>query len=88
MDTDSEIGHTANVGRGELRPTGPCPSEQPLTPSPHFRNVNIDRVANGFIVRVGCQTFVAYTWDEATIGLYDYWRDPVEAEKKYVQQYC
>jgi hypothetical protein len=48
-----------------------------------FREVLIRKVANGFILSIGCQTFVAKTWDEAADGLRDYYKNPREAEKKY-----
>jgi hypothetical protein len=48
-----------------------------------YRDVSIKKVANGFVLIIGCQTFVAKTWDEASDGLRDYWKDPVAAEKKY-----
>jgi len=70
-----------------MRPaTTPCDRppqpEAPVAANP-WREVQIARVANGFIVKIGCQTFVAKTWDEASDGLRDYWRDPVAAQKKY-----
>lgn len=45
--------------------------------------VKIDKVANGFIVRIGCKTLVAHTWTEVSAGLALYWQNPAEAEKKY-----
>ena len=45
--------------------------------------VNIIRVANGFTIQVGCKTFVAKTWLEASTGLAEYWQDPLQAERKY-----
>ena len=50
---------------------------------PEARDVNIKKVANGFIVNIGCQTFVTKTWLEASTGLAEYWTDPVAAEKKF-----
>lgn len=51
----------------------------------HHR-VYIDKATNGFVLQIGCCTFVAKTWGEASAGLDDYWKDPVAAEKKYRQQ--
>jgi len=51
--------------------------------TPGYRGVNVEKVANGFIVRIGCQTLVAKTWDEVSLGLGEYWDDPVKAEKKF-----
>lgn len=45
--------------------------------------VMIRKVANGFIVTIGCKTLVAETWDEVSRGLKLYWDDPVGAEKQY-----
>lgn len=55
----------------------------PAAPNP-FRTVRIDKVANGFILQIGCQTFVAKTWTEASGGLAEYYEDPVAAEKNIV----
>jgi hypothetical protein len=49
----------------------------------NFREATIRKVANGFIVKVGCQTFVSKTWSEVSDGLAEYWIDPVAAEKKF-----
>ena len=48
-----------------------------------FFDVIIQKVANGFIIRVGCKTFIAKTWVEASTGLAEYWENPQKAEKKY-----
>ncbi len=47
------------------------------------KSCTIEKVANGFIIVVGCKTLVAKTWDEAARGLGEYWDNPAEAEKKY-----
>lgn len=51
-----------------------------------FEQVTIVKAANGFIVHVGCQTFVATTWDYACEGLREYWCDPVAARRKYCKE--
>jgi hypothetical protein len=51
--------------------------------SKQYREVKILRADNGFIVCVGCKTFVAKEWSEVVLGLEDYWKDPYEAEKKW-----
>lgn len=43
----------------------------------------IKKVRNGFIVYVGCETFVATKWTDVAKALEDYYKDPVAAEKKY-----
>jgi hypothetical protein len=48
-----------------------------------FPEVIVRRVANGFVLVIGCQTFVAKTWGEAAEGLADYWKDPDAVRKKY-----
>jgi hypothetical protein len=47
------------------------------------KNALIKRVANGFILEIGCKTFVAKNWLEASKGLGEYWKNPKAAEKKY-----
>jgi len=54
-----------------------------LAIAPPKRTVNIDKAINGFIVRIGCSTFVAKTWAEASKGLAEYWDDPIKAERKF-----
>lgn len=58
-----------------------CQQEVPVTPGPS--RVFIKKVANGFVLEVGCKILVAKTWEEASEGLSLYWTDPVAAEKKY-----
>lgn len=48
--------------------------------------VHIRKVNNGFIIQVGCQRFVAETWQKVTTGLGDYFKDPKKAEKKYTNK--
>lgn len=50
---------------------------------PQARPVIIKKVANGFVLEIGCSTFVAKSWSEAATGLGEYFTDPVAAEKKY-----
>ena len=54
-----------------------------VTPTNH--QVKIDKVANGFIVEIGCKKFVAEDWKSLAIKLGEYWKDPVAAEKKYAK---
>ena len=56
---------------------------QPAQPSP-WNAVNIEKVVNGFIVRVGCRTFVSKDWDEVNTALGEYWMAPETAKKKYL----
>jgi hypothetical protein len=48
-----------------------------------LRKVVISKVENGFMVIVGCKTFVAYTWDEVSTGVDMYFRNPISAEAFY-----
>jgi len=45
--------------------------------------VRIEKVDNGFIVKVGCKTFVETSWDKVNKALDLYWKDPAKAEKRY-----
>ncbi len=45
----------------------------------------IKKVANGFVLEIGCSTFVAKTWTEAVTGLEEYWSDPEAARTKYTE---
>lgn len=47
------------------------------------RDAIIKKVTNGFIVNIGCQTFVSKDWQEISDGLTEYWKDPIAAEKKF-----
>ena len=45
--------------------------------------ITIKRVTNGFIVEVGCRTFVKENWRDVVEGITKYWKDPLETEKEY-----
>lgn len=49
-------------------------------------DAEIKKVANGFVIKVGCKTFVAKNWQETSDGLSEYWKNPREAEKKYTEK--
>ena len=51
-----------------------------------IHTVKINQVENGFIIEVGCKTFIATTWAEATICLAEYFENPAAAEKKYCRK--
>jgi hypothetical protein len=51
--------------------------------SPTWYEVHIEKVANGWIVRIGCKTFVSTSWQEITEKLWEYWEDPLTAQKRY-----
>jgi len=52
-------------------------------PESTIQKVKIEKVSNGFIVKVGCKTFVETTWDKVSKALDLYWKDPAKAEKRY-----
>lgn len=45
--------------------------------------VTIEKVENGFIVRIGCKTFVETLWSEVCKALALYWDDPKAAQRHY-----
>jgi len=49
---------------------------------PNIR-VSIEKAINGFVIKVGCQTFVATNWDDVSNGLKLYWENPKEAQEKF-----
>jgi len=51
-----------------------------------LRDVTIKKVNGGFILTVGCQTFVEKTEKEMFKKLTEYWKDPEKTEKKYVEE--
>lgn len=64
---------------------GMSQTEATLPPSyNYYEDVKISKVVNGFIVAVGCKTFVSTSWKEVYTKLGEYWDDPAAAEKKYV----
>jgi hypothetical protein len=56
---------------------------QPTVQTKKWHTVTIDKVENGFIVKVGCKTFVDNYWSSITQRLSEYWDDPIAAENKY-----
>jgi len=62
-----------------------CKVPQPAY-DPGTQDVTIRKASNGFIVTVGCKTFVAKTWEEVSTGLKLYFNDPAAAEKKYLSK--
>ena len=85
--TKSLSGQAAHLGARVKKPYPDAisrhPSGEPIYRN-RWRDVTITKVANGFIVHVGCKTFVASTWAQVSDGLIDYWDDPATAEKKYL----
>jgi hypothetical protein len=51
-----------------------------------LNDVSISRVENGFIIRVGCKTFISHSWEEVSAGLGMYFTDPVRAQKVYCKE--
>lgn len=61
-------------------PTGAM--EQPLAPT-DLQEVTINKVSNGFVIRIGCRILVAKTWQEVSQGLSLYWKNPEAARNRY-----
>ena len=59
-------------------------SDQPEEPRRYYDPV-IKKVSNGFIVVIGCKTFVSKEWKEISDGLAEYWENPSEAQKKFCE---
>lgn len=63
-------------------PTPDCGSGRIGRPKEWY-NVNIRKAENGFIVEVGCKTFIRLSWNDVCRDLAEYWDNPNEAQKKY-----
>ena len=48
--------------------------------------VGIDQAENGFIVKVGCRTFVFREWSQASMAIGEYFDDPKAAQEKYCRK--
>ena len=83
----------SNNQASDCRPEQPmdrCVSnEQPCAPTPlqanKIRQINIEEVNRGFIVRVGCHTFAISTRAELTTKLTEYINEPDATEKKWYE---
>lgn len=51
-----------------------------------YQEVKITKVQNGWIIKIGCATFVETSWKKICSALKEYWDDPVKAEKKYYKK--
>lgn len=67
-----------------------CDKPEPINTiqerSTECRDVNIKKAVNGFIVKVGCATFVSKEWSEVSEALQKYWNDPIATEKEYMKK--
>jgi len=63
------------------------PYNQPVMaiPASPYQTVGITKVSNGFIVYVGCKTFIAKTWTDVSEALALYYNNPEEARAKYCE---
>lgn len=59
---------------------------EPLRCSPSWEMSQIKKCENGFVVNVGCKTFVFMDWTSAHEALNEYWADPIAARKKYCKE--
>ncbi len=71
-ETASEENHNPNT---------PMPMGIGISVGGHH-SVQIQRAENGFIVTVGCKTFISKDWLEVSSKLQDYWKNPRKAEKE------
>jgi len=64
-----------------------CVSNEVAAPTPvqanKIRQINIEEVNRGFIVRVGCHTFAISTKAELTTKLTEYINEPDKTEQKW-----
>lgn len=52
-----------------------------------IKEVRIKKVNQGFIINIGCQEFVSTDKQKMFDALSEYWKNPQEAERKYVEGY-
>jgi len=62
---------------------GTIPHGTIIAGKPYPVTVTIEQVENGFIVRVGCKTFIGGDWGYVANGLGLYFIDPEKARKQY-----
>ena len=53
-----------------------------------MRKITIDKVANGFIVVVGCQTLVFEKAETVAVEFLRYAANPNQVEEEYLARYC
>ncbi len=79
---DAETPFNGRLDGGELGR-----ANRPIDPSPHIiYPVEITRAHNGFIVRVGCKTFVSKQWSEVAIELGAYYANPSKAIAEWTKK--
>jgi hypothetical protein len=61
------------------------PNFPELAATANCADIVIKKVSNGFIIHVGCKTFVTRTWVEAYTGLDLYFKDPSSARTIYCE---
>lgn len=69
----------------EARTAGMATGNAPML-TPVKREVRINAVENGFIVTIGCKTFIGMDWEVISKQLGEYFADPIAAEKKYCKK--
>lgn len=60
-----------------------APPPLPAEPSIEDYEVKLRKVENGFIIHIGCKTFVENDFDKLSKGLKFFFEDPQRAYKKY-----
>lgn len=61
-------------------------AERPVAAATGNYEVIIKKVANGFILHIGCQSFVSETAEKMFKGLGLYFKDPEAAAKLYLNK--
>ena len=81
---DSEL-RSAGTLSSRPEPMADCVNEALPTPMGEnkIRQINIEEVNRGYIVRVGCHTFAISTKAELTTKLTEYINEPAKTEKKW-----
>jgi hypothetical protein len=76
---------SVNALRSGQEPMAGCANEALPTPMVEnkIKQINIEELNRGYIVRVGCHTFAISTKAELTTKLTEYINEPAKTEKKW-----
>jgi hypothetical protein len=72
---------------GDRLMENPCCEEERPVEQPLIRQINIEPLNYGFMVRIGCQTFAIETPDKLIEKLTGYLKDPNTVEKKWQREH-
>lgn len=80
-------GQLGALTSGTSIPGGDCGTEtNAIQPEQKCRVVTIHKVENGFLIQVGCKTFVSKDWDEVSRELKKYYDNPADTEAEYCKR--